>query len=188
MYNDEQNVHNSIIQKSFIDSINLITSRIDLPRFNHEQLQNNIINDNILTYECKTQLLEYCDDVTVHSLLLLNFPEILWFVLQTISFDFNSEIQNEIKKILNQEIKDSDCKCFSGRIIRVVNCLNGFSSLVSINIKDSEQIANIIFIIKEKLETMDKYSIQYHKELVESELTERGYDNDVIQLWTSYIE
>ena len=188
VYNDEQNIHNSSVQKSFKDSINSITTRSDLPRFNSEQLQTTILNNNILSHESKEQLFEYCDDQTVHSLLLLNFSEILWFVLHTIQKDFTIEIQNEITQILNQELKDSLCKCFTGRIIRVVNCLNGFSDLVSINIQDSEQIGNIIFIIKEKLETMGIYTVNYHKELVSKELSERGYTNDVIELWTSYIE
>ena len=29
-------------------------------------------------------------------------------------------------------MKDAEYKCFSGRITRVINCLNGFSPLVNI--------------------------------------------------------
>ena len=67
-------------------------------------------------------------------------------MLQTIKNDFDEQVQIEIKHILNQEMTDSICKCFTGRLVRTINCLNGFSSLVNIHIKDSEQIANIIFL------------------------------------------
>ena len=35
---------------------------------------------------------------------------------------------------------DSECKCFTGRITRLINCQNGFSDLVKINISDNQQI------------------------------------------------
>jgi len=68
----------------------------------------------------------------------------LWFIIQTIITDFQIKEQVEIFKILNQEILDTNCRCFTGRMNHVINCLNGFSPLVVINIKDGEQIGNII--------------------------------------------
>jgi hypothetical protein len=132
VYNDTENIHNSTIQLSVKDSINNITSRLDLPKYNLETLTTLILEDTYL--ECKEQFIEYCNDDSVHSLLLLTFSEVVWFTLQTIHKDFNSQTQKEIKKILNQEIKDAECKYFTGRMIRVINCLNGFSPLVSIQI------------------------------------------------------
>jgi hypothetical protein len=81
---------------------------------------------------------------------------------------------------------DSDCKCFTGRITRLVNCLNGLSDLVKINISDNQQIGNIIIIIKEQLR--DIYTIKRHKELVKNELEERGYNETIINEWLDYIE
>ena len=188
VYNDTQNVHNSTIQTSVKDSINNITTRIDLLKYDKDELHRLIINDNILTQLCKEQLIEYCSDTTEHSLLLLTFSEVLWFVLQTIHNDFSIEVQNEIKKILNEEMKESECKCFTGRMNRSVNCLNGFSSHVKINIQDSEQIGNIIFLVKDKLEKEGRYIIEMHKEIVSYELKERGYNDDVITEWLGFIE
>ena len=37
----------------------------------------------------------------------------MWFIIQTILTDFPNIIQEEIFKILNQEIIDADCKCIS---------------------------------------------------------------------------
>ena len=121
-------------------------------------------------------------------MLLLTFSEVLWFIIQTIITDFTDIIQDEIFKILNQEIIDADCKCFTGRMNRVINCLNGFSPLVSINIKDGEQIGNIIILVKTRLELTGIYTIEQHKIEVEKELLERNYDIETIKTWLEYID
>jgi hypothetical protein len=69
---------------------------------------------------------------------------------------------------------------------RVVNCLNGFSPLVNINIKDSDQIGNIIVLIKSQL--ADNYDVSTHKQLVKQELESRGFDDHIIDEWIGYIE
>ena len=186
VYNDGQNIHNVNIQVSVKDSINNITIRTDLPKFNQEKLINYILQDDTLLN--KEQLIEYSNDANVHSLLLLTFPEVLWYTLQTIIKDFDIDTQQEIKTILNQEMVDAECKCFTGRINRVINCLNGFSPLVSIQISDGEQIGNIIGIIKKKLESTQSYTVESHKELVGKELKERGYSKDIIIQWIGFIE
>ena len=188
VYNDGQNVHNSTIQLTVRESINQITLRTDVPKYNIEQLSNLIIENNILTETTKSLLFEYCNDLSVHSLLLLTFSEVLWFIIQTIITDFQINEQEEIFKILNQEIIDTECKCFSGRMCRVINCLNGFSPLVNININDGEQIGNIIVLVKNKLESSDDYTIEKHKLEVQNELLERGYDIETINLWLEHIE
>ena len=187
VYNDSQNIHNSNIQESIKDSINRITTRTDLKKYNIDELNTIIIENKILTEQCKTLLLEYSNDMDVHSLLLLTFSEVLWFTIQTIITDFEKQDQEEIFKILNQEIMDTECKCFTGRMNRVINCLNGFSPLVNINIKDGEQIGNIIVLIKNKLVLSSSYTIEKHKREVEKELFERNYDIETIQIWLEYI-
>jgi hypothetical protein len=81
---------------------------------------------------------------------------------------------------------DSECKCFMGRITRLVNSLNGLSDLVKINISDNQQIGNLIIIIKKQLG--DNYTIKKHKELVKTELQERSYNKNIINEWLYYIE
>jgi Leucine-rich repeat (LRR) protein len=184
IYNDSQNVHNSNIQLSIKQSIENITTRKDLPNFNKDKLISIIVDDKVLN--CKEQLIEYINDNNIHSLLLLTFGEVLWYVLMTINKDFSVEEQEEIKKILNTDMSDALCKCFTGRISRVVNCLSGFSPLVNIQIKDESQIGNIIVIIKEQLG--DSYTVEKHKELVYEELLERGFNEDTINEWLEYIE
>jgi Leucine-rich repeat (LRR) protein len=184
VYTNGQNVHDSNIQLCIKDSINALTTRPGIGAYNKIQLIETIISDPILT--CKEQLIEYLEDETVHSLLLLTWGEVLWAVLRTIKLDFNTEQQIEIKLILNQEMNDAQCKCFTGRMGRVVNCLNGFSPLVNINIKDSDQIGNIIVLIKSQL--ADNYDVSTHKQLVKQELESRGFDDYIIDEWIRYIE
>lgn len=184
VYNDKQNVHNSHIQSSIKESIENITTRTDLDKFNHEKCIDMIINNPYI--ECKEQLIEYCNNGDIHSLLLLTFEEVLWYVLNTIEKDYDTFTQLEIFKILNQEMKDAECKCFTGRINRLINCLNGFSDLVRIYINDSDQIANIINISKDKLG--NDYDVEKHKNIVVSELLDRGYDKDTISEWIEHIE
>ena len=188
IYNDEENVHNTTIQKAFVDSINNITTRQDVEKYDKIKLVNYIIENKQLTEKTKSILFEFFDDDTVHTILLLTFSEVLWYVLQTIINDFNDfNIFNEIFKILNQEILDAECRCFTGRICRVVNSLNGFSPLVNIIINEAEQIGNIIILIKHRLELNNIYTIELHGKEVEKELLERGYEQEIITLWASYI-
>jgi Leucine-rich repeat (LRR) protein len=191
VYSDTQNVHNSTIQGSVRDSINRLTTRQDLPHFDLDVLNTMILTDDVLLPTVKQQLIEYCQDNTVHSLLLLTFSEVLWYVLNTITHDFRCDdlTQSEIKRVLNQEIHDAECKCFTGRMNRVVNCLNGFSPFVEVKISDNEQIGNIIVMFRDKaLDANGNYSVEVHKQIVERELHERGYDSETISQWLKYIE
>jgi Leucine-rich repeat (LRR) protein len=194
IYDDTQNVHNSHIVETIKQSIyniigdstpgNLYGSTKD--NFQSKEISidlilKNIINDKILDKTTKQQLIEYCQDKTVHSLLNLTFDEVLCSVWKIISEHKES---NEIKKILNEEMKDSMCKCFTGRLSRLVNCLNGFDSRVSIKINDKEQILNVIIKIRNKYSN----NIEKQKEEVIKELLERGYDKNTINEYIIYLE
>jgi Leucine-rich repeat (LRR) protein len=179
IFDDNQNVHNSNIVKCVKQSIyNIIHEskeiKIDL-------VLKEIIKDEILNKKTKEQLIEYCQDKTIHSILKLTFDEVLRSVWKIISEHKESK---EIKKILNQEMQDSMCKCFTGRLSRLVNCLNGFDSRVSIQISDAENILNIIISIKNKY--VD--DVERQKEEVKKELTNRGYDKNTIDEYISYLE
>jgi SOS response regulatory protein OraA/RecX len=67
-----------------------------------------------------------------------------------------------------------------------VNCLNGFDKEVVITISDSEQISQIVMLIKNQLGS--EYTIETHKELVLKELLERGFSSDKIDIWIDSIE
>jgi Leucine-rich repeat (LRR) protein len=182
-YNDEQNIHDNTIQTCVKNSIIKITSRkIDI---DEDKIMDSIYNDPILTIKTKQLLVEFSDLNDYHSVLLITFKELMlhvWCLIET------HEYKNEIKQILNTEIEDADCKCFTGRLTRLLNCLNGFSELVEIKIADSQQIGIIILLIKNNLLTNEEYTPEKHKNLVVEELKARGFQDDVINEWVQYIE
>ena len=78
--------------------------------------------------------------------------------------------------------------CFTGRFNRLVNCLNGYSEYVKIEIKTNEQVGNLVFITKEKLESKGEYTLDKHLELFEKEMKERNYSKEEIEEWKEYIK
>jgi Leucine-rich repeat (LRR) protein len=183
VYNDGQNVHNQAIQLSLKHSLEKITTQKF--NINKETIQEEIANDDTLTRETKQLVKSYCNNTEIHSLLLLSFQDVLEYVWETIKL-FDKDKQKEIKHIMNQEMSDSVGMCFTGRVSRLINCLNGFSDLVSIEISDNEQINNIILLTKQRLG--DDYTPDKHKELVESEMRERGYSAELSTEWLGFIE
>jgi hypothetical protein len=147
---------------------------------NYYQL--NYLSNTILTQRTKEALIEYSNCTDVHSIMNITFEELLKAVL--IEFDsFDEENQKSVLEILNQEMEDSICKCFTGRLSRLINCLNGFSDKVSIKISTNEEISNIIIVLKNKI--TDTYEL---KKAIEMEMTERGYDKETIDIWIGYVE
>ena len=177
VYNDNQSVHNHNIQETTRKSINNIISIKPTIR----NLTEYIINDTILSNSTKEILFEFINNHEVHSVLNITFEELLLHVLSRIE---QNEHTDEIKKVLNQEMHNSACKCFTGRMSRLINSLSGFDELVNIQIADSEQIGNIIITIQNN---MANYNVDEHKELVRQELFSRGYSEEIINEWLAYI-
>ena len=131
--------------------------------------------------------MEYCGQGTqcVYSVTDITFKELLlavWCVIRS------HKDGDEIQEIMNTEMDDADCKCFTGKMSRLINCLNGYDSRVSITMADNDQIGNIIIIEKEKLEVEDRYDVESHKATVRLAMEERGYAKEMIDEWISYIE
>lgn len=179
IYDDKQNVHDSSIVKSIKESIYNIVS--ESKEHNIDVILKEIIDDEILSDETKQQLAEHCQDKTFHSVLNLTFGEVLCSVWKIISEHKESD---EIKLILNDEMKDSICKCFTGRLSRLVNCLNGFDSRVKIQISDTQQILGVIIRIRNKY--ID--DVEKQKQEVVNELMTRGFDQAVIDEYIVYLE
>ncbi len=149
------------------------------------KLHSIFLQDTILTEGTKEILLEYQSSTDVYSVLDITFAELLMYVINRI--DIN-EYKDEIKNILNIEMNESVCKCFMGRISRLVNCLAGFDPLVSIQIADNEQIANVISIAERNLIIENTYSVESHKDSVRKQLEELGYSSTIIEEWIQNIE
>jgi len=153
----------------------------------YELVLNQITQDTVLTEKAKSQLVEYSENTDVHIELHVNFKEILCFVWNRILCS-SVEEGDEIKKILSQEMDDADCMCFTGRITRLVNSLNGFFPDITIEINSTEQIGNIMEIIRKRLKAENRYSVEIFKDEVSKALTERQYELSVIEEWLEYIE
>ena len=179
VYTDSQSVHNSAIQKSLLDSVNRLLA-IPIPKGN---IINSILEDPILSSETKSRLVEYSEDTNVHIVLNLTFADMLIVVWNRI---LSLESRDDIKKTLNTEIHDAECKCFTGKISRLVNCLAGYDELVVVEIADKEQIGTVIEIVRNRLGT--NYTVEEHRRLSILELVERGYSREVIDEWVDYIE
>ena len=177
VYNDNQNVHNSDINKSISQSIYAILNT----REKNNEYMNNILCDPILTTETKESFVEYCACNDVHSTLNVTFAEVLhsvWCIIQKHADSI------EIKRILNTEMSESICKCFTGRLSRLINTLNGFDDRVCIMISNNDAIGNIIVMTIAK--NKDKNIIE-QKEICKLELLSRGYTKDIIDEWIDYI-
>ena len=177
VYNDGQNIHNHHIQNSFRRSLTNILK--DKQLLTLEMIKQQIVTNDILTEQTKREILNYCDDTTEHSTYLITYSDLLIYVWSRIA---SSKNKNNILLVLNQEISDGLCKCFTGRMTRLLNCLVGFFDDIEIQISDSEQITNIIISLKNKISNNDEL-----KEAVKQELTERQYDESVINEWLEYI-
>ena len=177
VYSDTQNIHNSNIQKSFRSSLENIMK--DKLYYSLDKCKEQLLLSS-LSEEVKREVLNYCDDKTTHSIYLITFEDLFHYVMNRI---LNHQDKDEIFKVLDEEIKDTICKCFTGRMTRLLNVLNGFYPDIKIQIGSNEQITNIILMLKEKYE-----DVNVLKKKVKEELEERGYEKDVIEEWISFIE
>jgi Leucine-rich repeat (LRR) protein len=181
VYGDGQNVHNHHIQESIRTSIqNVLAQKPTITNITEY-----ILSDMDLEKQTKEILVEYMNDESVHSTLKITFKELAEHVFSRIEVN---EHCKEIKRVLNTEMIDSLCKCFTGRMSRLINSLNGFDKLVKVEISETEQIGTIVSLIRERLESLNKYTVVEHRKETEKEMKERGYTQDKIEEWVKYIE
>jgi hypothetical protein len=153
--------------------------------FLEDKVFQQITEDTILVDKTKSSLFEYSTDATEHSSLFITFKELLLRVWTRIQIHEKSK---ELKEILNSEMSDAICMCFTGRLSRLVNCLaGGFFPDVVVEIASNEQISNVIISVKRLLEEQGNYTEGLHRELAEKELKERNYPQEEIDIWLSYI-
>jgi Leucine-rich repeat (LRR) protein len=178
IYGDTQNVHSSSIQQSIKDSIHTLMNY-----YNPEHVLT-YLDWNELHTKTKEIITEYVDCKDIHTVLNITFEELLVAIVIEME-KLSPDIQKEIKQRLNEEMQESECKCFTGRISRLVNCLSGYSDKVKIQISESEEIGNIISVILEK---RGLKLIEILKKEASVALKERGYDETKINEWLEFVE
>jgi hypothetical protein len=176
IYQDSQNVHSSSIQKSLQKSIfNLLNDPNDIT---DEQLKVLIVETNEINDQTKSILFEYMAIGDEHSTIGITFTDLLKKVILRI--DKNPDLYQR----LNEEMMDSECKCFTGRLTRLVNVLVGFCEDIRIEIGCAEQISNVISLVRERHQLDDSDELTDEaKEEIRVELLGRGYELSVINEW-----
>jgi Leucine-rich repeat (LRR) protein len=188
LYNDNQNIHNPTMQKGFIESAqNLINLSMVIES---DQIVSQILNDTVLTDECKNEICSMYQCGEIQMVLNIKYKDMFEYVWTFIHNygNFDEEIKKEIKKIMNGDIIDVKNLCFTGKITQVLNCLNGFTPLVSMQISENEDIGNIIINAKKHLIISGEYSVEKHRELAKTKLIEKNISEDIINVWIDNIE
>ena len=176
VYSDGQNVHDVHIQKTVCDSIQRLM-RDPKPEFSVDA-----VVESGLSQHTKELLIEYCSDESVHSVHLLTYSELLGYVWNRI---ISSPHRSELFRILEEQISDSECKCFTGRFNRTLSVLVGFCDDIVIEISDSSRIGAIILAVKYRLMPYDAHA---HRTVARQELIAAGYTPTEIQPWLEAID
>ncbi len=176
IYNDNQNIHDIEIQRTVCESVQSLLK----DQNNHFSIED-VINSplNKPTIE---SIIEYCQDQTVHSVHLITYNELLALVWNRI---INSTNKTELFKILEEQIADAECMCFTGRFNRTLSVLVGFFDDIKINISDKSRISAIILNSKYKIIPYDSVK---HRETATKELIEAGYKETDFKDWIDAID
>jgi Leucine-rich repeat (LRR) protein len=180
IYDDNENVHDASISQSLMESMYRIVQETPVC-CDKDTMIAEIIKDNILNVETKDALIGYMAMCDIHVTLNITFTDLLFAVWGCIK---NNENCDEIKRVLNTEMKDSLQKCFTGRMSRLLNCLNSFDPRVMIKIASADEIANVIMMIRNKYND----NVEEQKKEIVKELVDRGYGKDMIDAWVQYVE
>jgi hypothetical protein len=104
---------------------------------------------------------------------LITYSDLLIYVWYRI---IKSNNKDEILQVLNQEISDGLCMCFTGRLTRLLNTLVGFYDDIELQISDSAQIT-----------LKNKFHDEQLRDAVKKELLDRQYSEIIINEWLYYI-
>lgn len=183
IYTDAESVHNSNVQKCIRESI----ARILVVEITVNNVLAYLFANNKIDVEVKLLLLDYCKGTEHYKnqTVDVTYEQLLKIVLSIIETKPNKD---DIFKIMNDEIRSSKGKCFTGRISKLLNVLTGNDERVIIHIADNEQIGNIVINERNKLLKNNQYTVEKHKEVVEQQLMERDYDEETIKEYVDCIE
>jgi Leucine-rich repeat (LRR) protein len=178
VYHDSQNVHNSDVQRSFLATLQKLFGT--KPELNLEQTINEILDNPVLTEKSKKAIADFTSIKEVHSVANVSYGDLLTAVWDRVR---KNPAKNEICKVMNSDLNDSICVCFTGRITRLVNALNGFDPDVVIQISSNEQLSNLVLKIRNQYKEVEDQK----KALVEA-MKERGFGQDEIDEWCAYLD
>ncbi len=176
IYDDNQNVHDTEIQRTVCESVQSLLKDPKMD-FSIEDIINSDLNKTTIE-----SLIEYCQDPTIHSVHLITYRELLSLVWIRVS---NSIHKSELLRILEEQIADSECKCFTGRFNRTLSVLVGYFDDIKINISDKSRISAIILNTRDRIIPYDPTK---HKEMAKKDLIDAGYTEVEFKDWIDAIE
>jgi hypothetical protein len=177
-YEDGQNIHHSEITQSTKKSIDCL---LNLKIYDKDVLTK-ILADPDLSPRDKEFLYKNSQDECVHSGLGVTFLDALSLVYPLLC---SSPEPREAKKILTEEIREAEDKCLTGKIVRLVNSLNGLHPAVQIRFSDQTEIENIFNFLMKKHVYLSPEEL---KIFITNELIERGYSKAQIVVWTDSLD
>lgn len=206
VYRDGQNVHDRTIEGDVLESLKKIISKtklklktvkeclLEFDKIVNEEDDITFVEDDEYIYSTPYKKLEYlCSIDYKHLSLDLTYGDIFIYIWNRIRTSPN---RNDIIKILVSELDEMISVCFTGRISRLVNCLNGFDDIVVVGISELAQIQGKYDLINKKLlKDYDEDSLEYNiifKYWFTDLLEEIKIDDNKIKDWTipfnDYIE
>lgn len=171
IYNNHENIHFHNIQSEINKSIKWIINRNINP--NKITILNSLKSNESIDQTVKDALLEYLklEDKNIANNVL--FADIFYM-----SYDIIEKYK--LESILNEEIKDSLDKCFTGIISRYVNIFNGIIPECTFNITDGTIFQALFSHLRKKYN--DKVND------IEVELLDRGYTTEYIKEWIDILK
>jgi Leucine-rich repeat (LRR) protein len=181
IYRDRQNVHASSIQDSIKKTLLCLMN--DPYSASKEEIVAAVVDSPYV--EKKEILISYInDDRESHSTLYCTFFEAFVKVWGRIIGCDDMDRRGELFRRLNEELAEGECMCFTGRLSRLVNVLNGFYDDIVIQISSNEQIANVILTLRSQHGVGSNEDMSdIVKEAIRGELRQRGYEEDIIEVW-----
>jgi hypothetical protein len=102
-----------------------------------------------LSTQSKELFMSYCDNMDVHSELNVTYRDVAERIMGWLSKQ-PVEVWNEVIKIMEYEIISSKDKCFTGKLSRLISCVDGFHPGVRIAISTADQVSNRVLSIINK--------------------------------------
>ena len=118
-------------QNSVKDSIICLLN--DNTNLTDDEIKSQIIDNPYIL--CKKQLFIYIDCKDEHSILYCTFMDLFIKVYERIISNIHKE---DLWKRLNEEMIESDCKCYTTRLTRLVKVLNGYYEDIKIDIPEEQ--------------------------------------------------
>ena len=172
VYDNKQNAHDPYIQQSVCDSVRSLLT--DPPPNNASYYG--------LSVKALELLSSYIEDPTIHFTCMITLGELFEYVWARI---LKSEHTDELIKIMDEQIIESENTCFSGKFNRILSVLAGFYDDIKISISDKSRISAIVLNIGNSIKPYDP---DKHRYIVYKTLLEAGYSEKDIEPWIEPID